>query len=483
MKKSIIKTICFTLIAITLFFCFKTTAGCSTYMYSEYASMNNVMLMQSENQVYLVGTKNNVVSIDAVYPQSYNIMITLSNNAYTYNLYNDHLVILCSDKSTNQTELVFYNIKTDIITSFNIEGTHAYSYCNIAFDNTYIYLAKTNGYITVYNLRGKKINEFYINDTIHSLICNYSNSIYVITRQGLYSVDNNSCDFMQSYKFSAPARFINNSDFVDSLGYVYRISGNSLAKLISSQSNVRYPSGGIYKECVIISDSNKLFSVKASNNETIKSYSISSSVEQFFLVDDTVVALSYNGSTPIINLFSYDDFKNVVSNKNNNINNSNNNADNNSTSGSSDNKSEVNSNSELKEESRIYSDTYNFDYNNMKIRNINPQTTVAQFKKNIQYNGYEVEFFRYGGNEITGGYVGTATIVRFYNNETTYEFELCVVGDLTGEGNVNSRDKNMIFDFLLDEVNFTGVFLDAADLDNSGNIDTVDLILLLRMIK
>ncbi len=482
MKKGIIRTICFTLITITLLFCFKTTVGCSTYMYSEYTSMNNVMLMQSENQIYLVGTKNNVVSIDAVYPQSYNVILTLNNNVYSYNLYNDYLILLCPDKNTNQTELVLYNIKTDTITSFNIEGTHNYSYCNIAFDNTYVYLAKTNGYIAVYNLRGKKISEFYINDTVHSLICNYSNSIYAITRQGLYSVDNNSCDFMQSYKFSAPARFISNRDFVDSLGYVYRISGNNITKLINAQSDVRYPSGGTYKECVITSNSNSLLSISTSNNKTIKSYSISNFIEQFFLVNDTVVTLSYSGSTPIINLLSYNDFKSVVNNKNSSTNN-NKNDTNNSISDSENNKSEVNSNLELKDQSKIYSDTYNFDYNNLKIRNVAPQTTVAQFKKNIQYTGYDVKFYKYGGNEITSGYVGTATIVRFYNNESYYEFELCVIGDLTGEGNVNSRDKNMMFDYLLDEVNFTGVFLDAADLDGSGNIDTVDLILLLRMIK
>jgi len=486
-KKSVIKTICVILFINIFFFSFHMTANCSTYTYSGYSSMDKVMLMQNENQVYLVGTKANVVSIDAVYPQSYNVILTLNNDVYSYNLYDNSIIFLCPIKSTNQTEVVVYDIENDYLTSFNIKGTYNYSYCNIAFDNSYVYLAKTDGHISMYNLRGKTIKEFDTQNTVHSLLCNYNNYVYALTRDGIYSINSSGCSLVQSYNFGGPARFVNNNDFVDSLGYMYRISDNSAIKLITTQSDVRYPSGGTYKNNAIVSNTSNLFSLDISSNKTLKSYNTDSYIEQFFIVKDIVVTLSFSGNTPIIKTISYDDFKSVAS-TNNNSSNNNNNQGNNSSSNSnlnnnSNNNNSNNSNSELNNISTIHSDIYDVDNNYLKIRGISPQTTVAQFKKNMQYNGYNVKFYKYGGNEITSGYVGTATVAKFYNNNISYEYELCIGGDLTGEGNVNSRDKNMMFDYLLNEVSFTGVFLDCADLDNSNSIDTIDLILLLRMIK
>ena len=55
---------------------------------------------------------------------------------------------------------------------------------------------------------------------------------------------------------------------------------------------------------------------------------------------------------------------------------------------------------------------------------------------------------------------------------------LSVKGDLTGEGNMNSRDKNELFNYLLKETVPDGVHFDAADLDYSNNINAVDLVIL-----
>ena len=43
---------------------------------------------------------------------------------------------------------------------------------------------------------------------------------------------------------------------------------------------------------------------------------------------------------------------------------------------------------------------------------------------------------------------------------------------------MNTRDKSMLFDYLLEEVIPTGVYVDAADLDYSNSVDIVDLVIL-----
>ena len=68
----------------------------------------------------------------------------------------------------------------------------------------------------------------------------------------------------------------------------------------------------------------------------------------------------------------------------------------------------------------------------------------------------------------------------FSSGGNEFTFELSVNGDLTGEGNSNSRDVNLLLDYLIGAAYFNGVYTVAADLSNDGRIDAVDVALMKR---
>ena len=60
-------------------------------------------------------------------------------------------------------------------------------------------------------------------------------------------------------------------------------------------------------------------------------------------------------------------------------------------------------------------------------------------------------------------------------------YSIVVTGDLTGEGNVNSRDLDALMKHLTEEQQLTGIFISAADIDKDNMLSTKDLVLLSRL--
>ena len=129
--------------------------------------------------------------------------------------------------------------------------------------------------------------------------------------------------------------------------------------------------------------------------------------------------------------------------------------------------------------SEICSDVYQVDQGRLYIYDIPPETTISQFKSNMRYDGWSVALYR-DGSVKTSGSVGTAMTAVFSSGGNEYTFELSVNGDLTGEGNSNSRDVNLLLDYLIGAADFNGVYTVAADLSNDGRIDAVDVALMKR---
>ena len=65
--------------------------------------------------------------------------------------------------------------------------------------------------------------------------------------------------------------------------------------------------------------------------------------------------------------------------------------------------------------------------------------------------------------------------VIFNSDSISYTFELSVIGDLTGEGNVNTRDLSVMAKYLTDQADFNGVYYLSADLSDDGVVDADDV--------
>lgn len=125
----------------------------------------------------------------------------------------------------------------------------------------------------------------------------------------------------------------------------------------------------------------------------------------------------------------------------------------------------------------ITSSVYKFDKKNMIITGIDLGTTISTIKKNINYDGYTLKILDYKGNEIKSGVIGTSSRLQFFKNSNmAYDFHVIIYGELTGEGNINSRDITKLYAHLLGESELEGDFLKAVDVDHNGVVNTLDLL-------
>lgn len=104
-------------------------------------------------------------------------------------------------------------------------------------------------------------------------------------------------------------------------------------------------------------------------------------------------------------------------------------------------------------------------------------TTVYAVKKALARLEIE-KVTKADGKIITNGKLGTGTVITFKTGESTV---VVIPGEVTGEGNINSRDLKKILNHLSEKELLTGAFEKAADIDRDGKITTVDALLSARM--
>ena len=128
-----------------------------------------------------------------------------------------------------------------------------------------------------------------------------------------------------------------------------------------------------------------------------------------------------------------------------------------------------------KTENAIKSDVYKIDSKNKIIYGIPANTTVAKFKKNISYNGYDISFVRFDNKVLDSGKIGTNATVTFKNDKETFTYKLSVISEVTGEGNHNSRDIKAVMRYILGSEKYNYAQLLAIDFNKNGEPDIVDL--------
>ena len=107
--------------------------------------------------------------------------------------------------------------------------------------------------------------------------------------------------------------------------------------------------------------------------------------------------------------------------------------------------------------------------------------TISKVKDNLNLSGYNIEFKNYAGKTITSGKLGTGSVAIFSKDGKTAEFTFIVKGDVTGEGNANSRDVDCMYNHILGKSSLSEINAKAADINNDGVVDTLDLLLLSKM--
>ncbi|MCR5635939.1 MAG: dockerin type I repeat-containing protein [Clostridiales bacterium] len=101
-------------------------------------------------------------------------------------------------------------------------------------------------------------------------------------------------------------------------------------------------------------------------------------------------------------------------------------------------------------------------------------TTVAKLLKSDIFEDNNVAFENYSGVSITSGKLGTGATIT--NSASGDKYSVVLTGDITGEGNINSKDINNFCDALVGNRVFSSAQSFAADVNKDGQIDLLDLL-------
>ena len=103
--------------------------------------------------------------------------------------------------------------------------------------------------------------------------------------------------------------------------------------------------------------------------------------------------------------------------------------------------------------------------------------TFAKLYNFLWLTKSELTVTKQDGSYITEGRLGTGMTASFKG----MVYKIIVFGDLTGEGNVNSRDLKALMEHLSGKAPLIGIYFTAADLDKDGSLTTMDLLALSKL--
>lgn len=426
-------------------FCFETSS-LEFYNCNNLKGCENISLIEDNNQIYLCGYKGCDFFVNRLYPINDNITLTCELKIDEYTLTDGTLSILCKDN--NCQYIYFYNFENDTFTSIVIDSPPNTSKNSFAVCNGSIFLIDTENkhYINEYSKRLKLINQYYFQSEVSEVIADKNNNLFAISQTDLYKKYNNNFTCVLNF-VASPVDFTNDNIMIDAQGNIY----DSFEYICSSNYSGSHPSGGKIDNIFYTLANGKICGYSLSDKKIKCTYDLNAS--QIRTCGNKVFALcDYS-----LYIIPKSNFKSVKE----------------------DSKSEINSENES-----YFSTDYTIDNNKMRITDIPEATTASKFKKNFKLKGYSINLYKMNGEKLPNSdNVGTAMTAVLESDDERLEYELSVKGDLTGEGNCNTRDRDTIADYILRTVTFDGVYICSADMNKDGRIDTIDLVLILRVIK
>ena len=432
---------------------FSMAATSYAYTLTDYDMISsNFSTIRNDSGFFMLGWSENVLDVKRVVPDPTGSRLSLSKNIIAASVFDNTVAAVCDDRSNDQLIIYTYDIDRDDLESFAVLGARVRAEKGFYYDGNCVYLPDESkaSVVNRYSVGGELLDSFDFGSNLSFVFSGYCSELYVISGGKLYK------HIPGGYKaigagFYEYCRFISGDILGDRSGRFYRISDNS--KLL-------FTADGAYNADSACAADGYVYCPSGKN---IIRYSMNGYKQAYLTLDNSISSI-YACNGKLYSAYCYPGISEVSANefieyKNEKMN------------------DKVDTSGRL---SPISSDIYTVDNIDYRITGIASPTTFAEFKRNMNYDGYTAELFR-GSKRIKTGNIGTAMTVVFESDSDICTYELSVVGDISGEGSVNKSDLNELMDCLLGSINFDGVYYIAADIDNSGSVDARDLALLARM--
>lgn len=286
-------------------------------------------------------------------------------------------------------------------------------------------------YVRSYDSNGKISRKYTFDQNVQRLVTNDSKVYAQLYNGEFYRLDKNSSHYC--IKVNKGYGICNAGS-----GYIYSEAGTLFSL---STNNFEYI-WGTKLNCIVKSENRIIFSDDWTIEYNDKHYKSKNKIKALFVYGTNIGILDNNFKLTTIKL---SDFKETESEMFNNS-----------------------GNESRNEAVKINSDKY--------ITGIKSGTTVTDFKKSFSDKAI---VYDKDGNEITSGKIKTG-----YRAEISgVIYEISVLGDITGEGNVKSNDVSALMSYFVNKSDLSGVYLTSADFNNDGNVDNKDLVGIAQQVK
>lgn len=328
-----------------------------------------------------------------------------------------------------------------------------------------------NSKITIYDYENKDVFNFsYAGSNFHSISLNFSrNKMYALTNNSkyiLFDLDENTGDGKEI--FVCPdsfCKFLKDDILISDSNTVYTEKNNEITKNFRIESN--------YKENIssllFLKESREEYILSVFDDSTLHCFNTSfyqktsKPSKKISLKGHKILGLGYSLEGSIVVLKSEKGINIKIIKK----------------------EDLEDIDSEDDKEQDVENDLYIISFETRRIIIKKDIKTVTDFKDNFEFGGYTVdEFKNYLGKDISGSEkIGTGSTVVFKNGDSSLEFKIIVLSDITGEGNLNGKDLTSLYDYLLGKVPLNEDVLKAADINRDKSVDTIDLLTLEKILN
>lgn len=430
MKKTLSCALCIILV-ICLLFSVAVTFNATSYNLESPRGYETQLLYENSGVYFCSQGENELVvnklNSNTKYTYSFNEQI------FSYTVTNNAVYILTADKLQENAFIIYKALGESIKEYRRVINVNLDDSTTFAADRQEIfYITDVNNNIVVVNSKASST----INLKSDQLFT-HSGNVYSVNANGIMQISNNA--ILKSYKYNEGFVKDISENYICSKKYIFSL-GNSLKRIKTTESNSNMLMGESDKY-IVEGSGNKLYAYNKQNGKLVDECKISTSPLYLTVFKNIIYVISKNNSGYILNTY--------------------------------------NANSIFSETVKVDGDDGNLDFKDYKLQGkyifVDKGTTVAKFKNSISYVGYDAIFSKASGN------IGTNNTVTFEKSGKKHTYIFIVLGDLTGEGNANSRDLYAMFGHLLYENPLISPFTISADLNGDNKISNIDLVMLARM--